>query len=116
VLSKIELRLELATPTGYSLVYAPTEYDIGKGVARFSIKMLYKTKEAAFIFGSSIVLFIGSSLVHYTITSIYLTLALYLVGAITLADPFTLYMSDICLVFLAESASELAIRNTGLGG
>ncbi|MCC6004092.1 MAG: anion permease [Thermofilum sp.] len=112
---RVRLRLVLVSPGGYSFAYVPLSFDKVRGEAKFTIKTLYRTKEAAFIFGSAVILFIGSSIIPFVVTSIYLTLALYLAGAITLAEPFTLYMSDTCLVFLAGSALELVIKNTGLG-
>lgn len=94
------------------MTYIPIEVKDTKVL--FSSTILYKTKEAAFVFGSAVVLFIGASIIPYVITSIYSTLALFLLGALTLSDPFTLYMSDTCLVFLAGSAFELVLVNTGL--
>ncbi len=107
-----EVKLQIVTPNGYSLTYIPQSS--ADGTYNFQVKVLYHTKIAAFILGSSITLFVGSAVVPFVITAIYLTLALYLTGSITLTDPFTLYMSDICLVFLAGSAFELVLINTGL--
>jgi len=105
-------RLVITTESGNSFTYIPVS--VSSSRAQFSSTILYKTKEAAFVFGSALVLFIGASVVPYVITSIYSTLALYLLGALALKDPFTMYMSDTCLVFLAGSAFELVLINTGL--
>ncbi|MEM3926652.1 MAG: SLC13 family permease [Desulfurococcaceae archaeon] len=105
-------RLRISTPGGHDLSYTPTS--VVENKVNFTVKILYKTKTTSFIFASSIVLFASASLVPFVLTSIYLTIAMYLTGVIGLADPFQLYMSDICLVFLAGSALELVLRNTGL--
>jgi len=108
----LNMRLYITLPSGKSLAYMPQSRSNGSYV--FSVKVLYHTKIAAFIMGSSITLFVGASVIPFIITSIYLTLALYLTGSITLSDPFTLYMSDTCLVFLAGSAFEIVLLNTKL--
>jgi len=108
----LNIKLYITLPAGHTLSYTPQQQ--AQGTYRFNVRVLYKTKIAAFIMASSIVLFIGASIIPFIITSIYLTLALYLTGSISLTEPFTLYMSDTCLVFLAGSAFEIVLLNTGL--
>ncbi len=84
------MKLQIVMPNGYSLTYMPQSS--AEGIYRFKVKVLYHAKMAALILWTSVVLFAGASVVPFIITSIYLTLALYLTGSITLKDPFTLYI------------------------
>ncbi len=111
-LSSVHVTIKL--PDGRSYTYYPTSIDKeGKWVV-FKIQPFVKTKEVAFVFGSSIVLFSGATIIHYVVTGLYSTLALTILGIISSKEPFKYYMSNIVLIFIAGSALELLIRENGL--
>jgi len=107
-----DIHLKIATPDGRHYEYLPIKYINNEAV--FEIQPYSKLKESAFIFGSAIVLFAAASVIHYVITGIYVTLALVLVGVVTQKSAFTLYMAPLIWVFIAGSAMELIIKETGL--
>ena len=109
-LSSFQLRVGL--PDGRMYSYYPTSVK-GENIV-FEVHPFEKAREAAFVFGSALVLFIASDVIHYVLTGLYLTIALALLGVIYYKVAFYRYMSTIVLVFLAGSALELAIRYNGL--
>ena len=100
------------TPDGRRYEYLPIKYTNNEAV--FEIQPYSKLKESAFIFGSAIVLFAAASVIHYVITGIYVTLALVLTGVVAQKAAFTMYMAPLIWVFIAGSAMELIIKETGL--
>ena len=107
-------RVFIKLPDGREFVFYPTDYDSEKHLVIFNIQPYVKAKEAGFVFGSAIVLFAAASIIHYVVTGLYATLALVLLGVISAKSPFRLYMSNIILIFIAGSALELIIKETGL--
>lgn len=107
-----DIHLKVSTPDGRQYNYLPIKFTNNEAV--FEIQPYSKLKESAFIFGSAIVLFAAASVIHYVITGIYVTLALVLAGVVAQKTAFTLYMAPLIWVFIAGSAMELIIKETGL--
>ncbi len=107
-----DIHLKVLTPDGRRYEYLPIKYINNEAV--FEIQPYSKLKESAFIFGSAIVLFAAASVIHYVITGIYVTLALVLTGVVAQKAAFTMYMAPLIWVFIAGSAMELIIKETGL--
>ena len=107
-----DIHLKVLTPDGRRYEYLPIKYTNNEAV--FEIQPYSKLKESAFIFGSAIVLFAAASVIHYVITGIYVTLALVLTGVVAQKAAFTMYMAPLIWVFIAGSAMELIIKETGL--
>ncbi len=107
-----DIHLKVVTPDGRHYEYLPIKYSNNEAV--FEIQPYSKLKESAFIFGSAIVLFAAASVIHYVITGIYVTLALVIAGVVAQKTAFTLYMAPLIWVFIAGSAMELIIKETGL--
>ncbi len=113
-ISLSNVRVLIKLPDDREFIFYPTDYDSKTGSIIFSMQPYVKAKEAGFVFGSAIVLFAAASIIHYVITGLYATLALVLLGVISAKSPFRLYMSNIILIFIAGSALELIIKETGL--
>ncbi len=107
-----DIHLKVLTPDGRRYEYLPIKYTNNEAV--FEIQPYSKLKESAFIFGSAIVLFAAASVIHYVITGIYVTLALVLTGVVAQKAAFTMYMAPLIWVFIAGSAMEIIIKETGL--
>ncbi len=107
-----DIHLKVLTPDGRRYEYLPIKYTNNEAV--FEIQPYSKLKESAFIFGSAIVLFAAASVIHYVVTGIYVTLALVLAGVVAQKTAFTMYMAPLIWVFIAGSAMELIIKETGL--
>ncbi len=109
-LSNVSLRIVL--PDGRSYTYYPVERSGGEYV--FHIQPYAGAKLAGFVFGTAVALFAAASIVPYVITGLYATVALVILGIVSSKTAFSLYMSNVVLIFLAGSALELIIRNNGL--